>query len=415
MSTVVFCLRQRPSTIVRVPFIQHARPASAAVARATSTSPAPLATPTARASVPPAAQVPWEQHPQGRDIAALRSRVAHVALPDGLRAHFAAQLSDEAAAKLGHRLRTPAVLHDVVDDLPPLLDDVLAGAVPGFGPAALRYTLDLAGALSEHWERQLRVGHARAEAASRKDFSLDAVIACHVELTRRTRDILPAESPERESLDRAAKRERRTLDVGLDAVESTLGVVARVFERAAGDSTYALFLDDAGFTSAAVASIVAPVRPALDARRDHGDARAAVSSPSSRSTGWRGACATSSCACESGCGSRGRTARRSPRCASRGCSRGRRRRRAPPPREALPCCRSLPRSGRSARSPWRRRRPSWPRRRPSPPRLRSNRLADGRGLEAPLGATGSGGTRSRDPGRSFSVNRDGRPAGRRVG
>ena len=65
-----------------------------------------------------------------------------MALPDGLRAHFVAQLSDEAAAKLGKALRTPTVLHDVVDDVPPLVDAVLAGRVPGFGPAALRYTLD---------------------------------------------------------------------------------------------------------------------------------------------------------------------------------------------------------------------------------------------------------------------------------
>ena len=276
---VVFSLHQRPSTIVRIPFIQHARPSGAPVARAASTSPAATATPTARASVPPAASPPpapsflWEQHPHARDIASLQSRAAQVALPDGLRAHFVAQLSDEAAAKLGKALRTPTVLHDVVDDLPPLVDAVLAGRVPGFGPAALRYTVDLAGELSAHWGQRLTLGHVRAEAASRKALSVDAVVSCHVELTRRTRDVLPADASEREALDRAAKREARTLDAALDAVESTLGVVARVFERAAGDGSYALFLDDAGYTQPAVAAIVAPVRPALDARREHGAAR----------------------------------------------------------------------------------------------------------------------------------------------
>jgi len=281
MSTVVFSLHQRPSTIVRIPFIQHARPSGAPVARAAATSPAATATPTARASVPPAAAPApqptasflWEQHPHARDIASLQSRAAQVALPDGLRAHFVAQLSDEAAAKLGKALRTPTVLHDVVDDLPPLVDAVLAGRVPGFGPAALRYTVDLAGELSAHWGQRLTLGHVRAEAASRKALSLDAVVSCHVELTRRTRDVLPAESPERELLDRAAKREARSLDVALDAVEATLGVVARVFERAAGDASYALFLDDAGYAQPAVAAIVAPVRPALDARSEHGAAR----------------------------------------------------------------------------------------------------------------------------------------------
>jgi hypothetical protein len=206
-------------------------------------------------------------------VAAMRARAASVALPDAMRAHFAAQLTDDAAAKLGKRVRPPALLHDVVDYLPPVFDAVLAGRVPGFGPAALRYTLDLAGELAAHWELRLRSAQERAEAASRKALSSGAVHACLTELARRTRDVLPADSPEREALDRAAKRDARSLDAGLEAVEETLGAVGRAFERAAKDESFAMFLDDAGFTQAAVGAIVAPVAPALAARRAHGDAR----------------------------------------------------------------------------------------------------------------------------------------------
>ncbi|MFO0607858.1 MAG: hypothetical protein U0324_32140 [Polyangiales bacterium] len=278
-----FTVRVRPSSVVRPwsVIVVGARPPAAA-ALAAPAAPAPTTPAAPRSSVNPTAAAanegaavapPWGEHPDAATLAATRARVAHVALPDALRAHFVAQITDAAAEKLGRKVRPQTILHDLADDLPRLVDAVLAGRVAGFGPAALRYTLDLAGELAARWEVKVRARQEQAEAKSRRSLSEDAVHTCLTALVRRTRDVLPATTGEREALDAAAKRGGRTLDAGLEAVEQTLVAVGRAFERAAKDPAYAAFLADANYTPAAVAAIVAPVEPALRARRDHGDAQ----------------------------------------------------------------------------------------------------------------------------------------------
>jgi len=181
-------------------------------------------------------------------------------------------MTDAAATKRGRTVRADALLADVVDDVPGLVDAVLAGRVPGFTAPALRYTVELLSTLAEHQEVRVQREQERATAASRKDLSVAEVLACRTELVQRTRDVLPGDAPERAALQRAAKLTSRKLDGALAAVEATLGVVEAVFARAEGDATYEAYLTAMGFTRASLAGVTAPVRPALEARSSHREA-----------------------------------------------------------------------------------------------------------------------------------------------
>lgn len=255
--------------------VWSARPSTAAAVAITT----PAASPR-RASVNPGARPANERvsaaalaQPRVRDaVAQLMVRVVHISLDEATRAHFLAQMTDAAATKRGRTVRADALLADVVDDVPGLVDAVLAGRVPGFTAPALRFTVELATSLAEHQEVRVQREQERATAVSRKDLSVAEVLACRTELVQRTRDVLPGDAPERAALQRAAKLPSRKLDGALAAVEATLGVVEAVFTRAEGDATYGAYLTAMGFTRASLGAVTAPVRPALEARSSHREA-----------------------------------------------------------------------------------------------------------------------------------------------
>lgn len=251
-----------------------ARASSAAVIRTTSPSPRP-------ASVNPAAPAANDRPgaidtPQARvrgALVGLLTAVAAVPLDDATRAYFRAQLTDDVAAKRGRAIGPDDLLHDVVADLPGVVEAVLAGRVPGFTAASLRYTVELAVALADHRAARARFDRSRATASSQKKLSTREVLACRTELVRRTADVLAGDAPERETLARAAKLPSRTLDRALGAVEDALAVVESVLARGDESPAFGHYLGAMGFTRASVAAVVAPVQPALDARTAHREAR----------------------------------------------------------------------------------------------------------------------------------------------
>lgn len=258
-----------------------ARPAVAATAHTAHTSTAsPSPGATVHVSAPAendrtAPRLREERERLHGNITSLFERVKHVPLSDALRSQMQSLLSDEDADRQGQRVTTPNLLLDVLDDVPPVVDAVLAGRVTGFGPAALRYTCELAVTLAVHWSERVACAKTREGASAQRSLTVDDVNLCGTELARRLEGVLPSGSPERNTLAETIARRSRSRDEALGIIEALLPLVAGVFERAVAEPAYRALLDDVHFTEPSVATLLLPVSDAIAARTAHREALSA--------------------------------------------------------------------------------------------------------------------------------------------
>lgn len=258
-----------------------ARPTSSAVAHPSQgTTAAPAHGATVRTSAPAENDHPtphlWDDREHiHANVTTLYERVKHVPLTEELRAQLRSLMSDEEADRQGMRVTTGDLLLDVVDDVPAVVEAVVAGEVAGFGPGALRYTCELAVELVGRWCAHVVNTMTRADASSRRRVTVDDVNECVTALARRLDGVLPSGTPEREALAAAIRQRSRSADEALAVVEALLPLVAKVFQRGAAESGYRALLHDARFTEASIATLLQPVREAVDARAAHRAARSA--------------------------------------------------------------------------------------------------------------------------------------------
>lgn len=203
----------------------------------------------------------------------LTATVSKVVLAAPVRATFDARMSAPDAVAAGRRLTTVDVLADVVDGLSPaVVRAVMANTIPGFGPLALRYTLDLAVELDERYT--LRLAHQRRQAASSAVFvaGSDAVFTQRSSLAVRLDEALTADAPERAALARVSTEPKDTLDQAIAAIDSLVEIAEALFARAESNPALSAFLSDQRFTRGEVDALLSPVDPVIEARDTRRDA-----------------------------------------------------------------------------------------------------------------------------------------------
>lgn len=201
--------------------------------------------------------------------------VATVRLEPAMRAPFDAQMRADDAAAAGRRVTSADVLDDVVEGLSPaVVRAIVARSITGFGPLALRYTIDLAIELDTRYAARLAHQHRRAVSSAVCTDGFDAMCAQRSALATRLDEALSPAAPERAAYERMAAMPKSNLDETLASIDGLLEVAEALLVRADADATLRAFLDDQQFTRAQLGALVAPVEPVLaarDARRDAAD------------------------------------------------------------------------------------------------------------------------------------------------
>lgn len=203
----------------------------------------------------------------------LAQSVAKVAITPAVRATFEAQMSASDATNAGRRFTTLDVLSDVCDGLSPaIVRAVVERHIPGFGPLALRYTLDLATELDGRYS--LRVAHQRRRATAAAVFVTrsESVYAQRSALAARIDDALAADAPERATFSRVATSANDSLDVALASLDTLAEIAEEIFDRADADEALGVVLADQQFTRGAIEALLAPVDSVIEAREDRRDA-----------------------------------------------------------------------------------------------------------------------------------------------
>lgn len=165
------------------------------------------------------------------------------------------------------------MLADLLDGLSPaVVRAIVDQRVAGFGPLALRYTLDLATELDAR--HAARVAHQRRRATAAAAFAAgsEAVYAQRSALVARLDDALTADAPERAALAKIATDSHDPLDVALAALDALAELADTLLDRADDDEGLRAVLDDQQFTRTAIEALLTPVDAVIDAREERRDA-----------------------------------------------------------------------------------------------------------------------------------------------
>lgn len=206
----------------------------------------------------------------------LREQLAPHAPAAPLRALFDAQITEATALEYGAKIGSDVVVGDATADLPKIADDVIARRVPGFGPAELSYTVDLAVALVTKWRalRDLRADQAAASDA--KGTALAAALLKRTAFYNLLVSVTPEGSSERAALDKIGRASTRRLSAVAAALDSMRDRAEKRLDAAKHDKAFAAYLADKGLTAAKVAELAAPATEATRTSGVHGTTRTDV-------------------------------------------------------------------------------------------------------------------------------------------
>ncbi len=210
-------------------------------------------------------------------LQALRAKLAAFAPGEALAAMFRGQLTDARAQELGSRAGADVVLGDATTDLPLIADAVIAGEVPGFGPAELCFTVDLAVELATRSQSLRREQGAQAGASVRKSESMRGLSARRTELYALLSSVTPSEGAARDAFERRARvagRGRHHVIASLDAMAAC---AQEMLARASQDAGLQAYYGDKSFTAERVQALVEPAAAALRDHTAHAGVRAKVS------------------------------------------------------------------------------------------------------------------------------------------
>lgn len=87
-----------------------------------------------------------------------------------------------------------------------MIDAVMAGAVRGFGPYEMSFTIGLAGELAASWTVRRRYDGLRAASYETKIAGQDHLVACAADLYDMVSSVTPEGSPDRAALNRVVFR-----------------------------------------------------------------------------------------------------------------------------------------------------------------------------------------------------------------
>lgn len=200
---------------------------------------------------------------------ALLDRLAHVALTPGMTRIYESLFDRGKCLTRGRRTATTPVISDAVAIFSTTVPLVLVGALPGFGPARMRFAIEQAVRHQRAWLRLTHTLGQKAAVSSEKSASIDGARQKRGVLKGLISSATPATGPLRAALDGQVETRARSAVELVSSVQSIQVASEALLHRAEQDPDHAAVLADMGISRELVNSLASETDAVVEHGRAH--------------------------------------------------------------------------------------------------------------------------------------------------